>query len=691
MARIENDFLLPVPSVEAARAVAQAKNLSAQYVYDLMVDARAEQIEARTKDPFRYGYVPKIWTVVWSLLDWPYWPVALEKDAVAQSGAKDIWDFMDRMRRALGFRHRVKMVWVSGANRSGKTEMTSYMINAHMAGKEKTQIVPMSTTAPQSVKSEFQLKVYRYIPNEWKHVGRSAEAYVAFKEKTGFSDNSFIFPNGSNCNFMFYAQDPATVGEGWSADGVFPDETIPADWFARIGPRLTAKDGYCVLTNTPQTGYTDVVHQFMNGVRITRWATGYMLPKDGGPASVARQIGLTDEELAGLKADRESRPQKPARVPESRPEDTWRWISEAGADWRSREASLAEAPTVQEGNRLYEAVPRVGRCEDEDKAIVWFHGSDNPFAQPRNLLNLSAANDRDWTRCRVYGVVSPAQKSVFTMFRRPVHVVPDEAVPTDGTRYMVLDPAFARNGFMLWAVKKGDTMWVYREFPGSYSVPDKGVPGPWAKTSGKKGGANDGEKDEGAASFGWGYCRYKNLIARLEGWTAAKGTPVDAPWDPEEDVRTWRDSPYGDDTAEPIHRRLMDPRGGSATFVASEGTSTPIIEYQKLGMRFEPAFSGSITSGVDAIIDALDFADGKQPKLFIAASCRNLIWCMENWKALDGEKGATKDPIDCLRYLFTSGCIDTGVSPPACRVDNRRSWHSSEARRYHGRAKTRVF
>ena len=255
------------------------------------------------------------------------------------------------------------------------------------------------------------------------------------------------------------------------------------------------------------------------------------------------------------------------------------------------------------------------------------------------------------------------------MFREAVHVVPDTAIPASGTNYHILDPAFARNGFMLWARAVGDALYVYREFPGSYPVPEKGVPGPWARVSGKKNGANDGERDEGAASFGWGYVRYKNLIARLEGWTIARGLAPDAPWDPEPDVRAWRDSADPADAREPIHRRLMDPRGGSATFVERQGVSTPLLEYAALGMRFEPAAGGAITAGIDKIIDALDWDPGRPPRLFIAASCRNLIWSMLNWKNIDGEKGATKDPIDCLRYLFTSGCTDcaTTAAAPAGR------------------------
>jgi hypothetical protein len=689
------DPLLPVPTLAAAEALAARLGQNPADIHKLMCDAREEQIDARKKDPFGHGYVPPIWTVVWSLLDWPWWPLSLEKSALARCGDADLHAFMARMRRALGFPHPVRLLWVSGANRAGKTEMTAYMINAQMAAKPGQRIVPLATSHGASLDSEFQAKLWRYIPHEWRGLGRTASAYISYKEQTGFSDSTYTFPNSSRCSFVFYSQDPESAMEGFDADAIFPDETIPAPFFDRILPRVAGRAGYSVLTNTPQAGYDAVVHQFLSGATVTRWSPAYMLPRDGGAPDPARALGLSPEELAELTADFDARPQRASRIPESRPEDCWRWIEEAEAtvkdvksvngeyqntvhDVHAFHGSKEPAPwalaarPLREGGpsvptpdgRLFESAPRVARCADPDRAVVWFHGADNPFSLPRNLLRNSVSQDRDWTRCRIYGVVSPQTKSVFTMFREAVHVVPESAIPLAGTNYHVMDPAFARNPFMLWIRAVGDAAYVYREFPSlAYPVPEKGVLGPWARISGKKNGANDGERDEGAASVGWGYIRFKNLIARLEGWKSAKDLPPDAPWDPEEEVRLWRDSPEPGDAREIIHRRLMDPRGGSATFVEREGVSTPLLEYARLGMRFESAAGGAITAGVDKVIDALDWAPGKKPRLFICETCKNLIWAFLNWKNIDGEKAATKDPIDCIRYYYTSGCTDCSTLP----------------------------
>lgn len=662
MTRIDPDPLLPAPTAEQAAALGRRVGRTTEECFRLLVAARKEQIELRTRDPFDHGFVPKIWTVVWCLLDWPYWPKSLEAAALAESGEKDLWAFMARMRRALGFDRRCNMVWVSGANRSGKSELMAYMTNAQMAGKENQRLFPMSSTHDGSIQSELQKKLWRYIPPPYREIGKGKVGSITFSEKNGFTESSYIFPNGSRCSLLYYSQEPTTAGEGFDADAILPDETIPGPWFERIGPRINGRGGWALLTNTPQAGYTDVVQLFLNGATVTRWAPGWMLPMDRGETWDHAALGLTREEHAQLVADADARPPRASTVPESRPEDCWAWLGEESS-WRNTPRPLREPPRIQEGMRLFEAVPRVARCEDPDRAVVWFHSGDNPFSTPRVSLRASLMQDRDWTRCRLYGVVSPSAHSVFVGFRRSVHVVPRGAVPRTGTRYMVIDPAFARNAFILWMIVVGDTRYIYREFPGPWPVPEKGVPGAWAKTSGKKGGANDGAPDEGSASFGWGFLRYKNLIARVEGWREAGGKATDAPWDDLDAVRAWTDSPFEGDSREPIARRLMDPRGGQAKFVGGESTSTPFLEYAAIGMRVEPAFSGDIDDGIAAITDALDLhADGK-PRLYVSEDCPNTIYAFENWKWLDGEKGATKDPIDNVRYLHTSDCIDLGGAP----------------------------
>ena len=40
-----------------------------------------------------------------------------------------------------------------------------------------------------------------------------------------------------------------------------------------------------------------------------------------------------------------------------------------------------------------------------------------------------------------------------------------------------------------------------------------------------------------------------------------------------------------------------------------------------------------------------------KPGLFVSTECKNLIYSLREWTGVDKERGATKDPVDCLRYL----------------------------------------
>ncbi len=709
--------LYPAPSAEMIEAMAENWGMDALHAAERYRRLRADMIAQEQGDGFNFPYVPRIWTVVWCLLDWPHWPKALREHAEKTAGC-DLWTFMRRMREALGFPDGpVNTVWVSGANRAGKTEMVAYMANATMAAAREKQVYVLSTTEGDSVQAGLHSKLFRYIPREWRTTGKGETGYISYKQKNGFAGNSYVLPNGSSLVLKYYSQEAEEAGEGWEADAVFPDESIPGDWWRRLPARVSSRNGFIVLTNTPQTGYTDVVHEFMGECEITRWAAGYMLPKDGGAAWRHAALGLSEAEYAELVDAHAARPERAPRAPESRSEDCWEWMeipasklassatpAEAAAtpagEWQTARRRLEHAPAVQVGSRLFEAVPRVGRCAGGRRAVVWFHSADNPFGYPRNLVSEMAGLDTERIRCRLYGVVTPSQKSIFARFKRDVHVVKAEAIPKQGTRYLLMDPAPGRNMFMLWILVSGKKRYVYREFPGNYLLPDVGNPGPWAKTSGKKNGDNDGARADGAQSFGWGVARYKAVIAWLEGWVGWKlwaerhgsgdaktwprtnlGEPI---WPTTEEMDAWEDPAGGGYADEPVHQRLMDPRGGGAVHLDTEGVSTPLGDFNALGVAVDAAFSGTVTSGVEAMISALDYTAEKEPDLYVCEDCVNTVYAMENWKNLDGEASATKDPVDCCRYSFSSDCRD--VAPR--RVGG--GWGESERRRHAGEARAPV-
>ena len=215
---------------------------------------------------------------------------------------------------------------------------------------------------------------------------------------------------------------------------------------------------------------------------------------------------------------------------------------------------------------------------------------------------------------------------------------------------------------------------VYREWPGSFEIPGIGVPDPWAKRSSRKGGVNDGDPDLGQRSFGFSFLRYKFEIARLEGWEdfvrwerSGSGTEMDGGWlyPDEDDLMMWNE---GNGSRERVAARIVDSRAAQHSKIQMREDKAFIDLLNELGMSWVPASGKTIGSGEQRIVDALAWqrdAAGKMvkpPLLTFAPGCVNHIFAMENYMGADGQKGACKEAVDCLRYLYQSGYAES--APP---------------------------
>jgi len=88
---------------------------------------------------------------------------------------------------------------------------------------------------------------------------------------------------------------------------------------------------------------------------------------------------------------------------------------------------------------------------------------------------------------------------------------------------------------------------------------------------------------------------------------------------------------------------------------------TLLEQFADLGLIFEPTPGDDVSEGVRMIENLLYYDSAKEvdffnrPKLYVSESCRNTIFAMQTWTGADGQKGATTDPIACLRYGVLSG------------------------------------
>ena len=275
---------------------------------------------------------------------------------------------------------------------------------------------------------------------------------------------------------------------------------------------------------------------------------------------------------------------------------------------------------VPKGHMPYKAEGIYGK-----HGVVWFHSKLNPYNNWERMKQTLRGRSSHDIKIRAYGWADQTAGSQFPMFG-DVNIFKDPVskVAPEGTNYMVADPAGARNWFMLWArVDAHGIIWVYREWPdqsyGEWALPSErpdGKPGP-AQRSGAGRGVNE----------------YTELVWSLE---------------------THKDN------VEEIAERYIDPRSAGSEVTTKEGgvTLLDLIAGASNPLHFLPAAGVSVDERVLVINDLLCYDRdlpieiGKNhPKLMIHESCQNLIYSMREWTGADGQKGASKDPIDALGYL----------------------------------------
>jgi hypothetical protein len=325
----------------------------------------------------------------------------------------------------------------------------------------------------------------------------------------------------------------------------------------------------------------------------------------------------------------------------------------------------------------------VQRCFNADpegkgqRGIVFFHSADNPYGNPKNIWATIQSKSVEFQRERFYGVAHKMSSNRFPKFKESVHVVDPAIVPIEGTNYHYVDPA-GRNYFQLWIRVTPEARYVYREWPSEENIPGYGVLGPWAVPDGRK---PDGRPGPAQKSLGWGLLAYKREIARLEGWKDWKSDaeqPHDLP--NEEWGLSW--DPLLNGAAEAVYLRRIDSRWAANPKQERAATTTVLEEYASIGLVFDPTVAGetreSINEGVSLINDALDYNEllpvdyHNRPRLYVSAACQNLIFALSTWtgQTETGQTnmtGATKDPIDCLRYHFLAadGPADGGPADGA--------------------------
>ena len=497
-----------------------------------ILNLREDKILAEKLDPYRHGF------------DLPHWK---EADQLLKENNE---------------------VLILGGNRASKTEWAAKRIVQTLINIKDARVWCLHTTNQSSIQMQ-QPVIFKYLPSEFKDLKKNKVQNVQYTQKNGFSDNTFILPNKSQCFFMNYAQKRDVI-EGGEVDLIWCDELVPLDWIETLRYRIVTRSGKLITTFTPITGYSSVVKEYVSGAKFLEHKPSPLLPDNINVNGCPRGM-----------------------------------------------------------------MPYKAKSYIRPAAVMWFHSQLNPYNPFEQLKKTLTGKKPYEIKIRAYGWADNISGSQFPRFTQEINVVSPEKVPEEGTNYMVVDPAGARNWFMLWMrVDKSGDMYVYREFPDSSD-------GEWALPAAEPDGKAGTAQRNGA---GRSLAEYKTLILDLE-------------------------------KEEKIWERYIDPRAGGSKAVTEDGGSTLIdmLDDGENPMHFQPSAGIRIEQGVALINDGFSYDMNQEvsplnrPKLYISESCQNLIYCLKEWTGADGEKGATKDPIDCLRYLMV-------MNPAYQGEDAMQSW-----------------
>jgi len=315
--------------------------------------------------------------------------------------------------------------------------------------------------------------------------------------------------------------------------------------------------------------------------------------------------------------------------------------------------------------RTFERVPRVMRCADQRRGVVFFHSSDNHYGNPREVMLNLASRDSRFKRERFYGVADRQQSGAFPLFLPKVHVISKDRIPPAacdvedqdavkvvGTDYLFVDPCDGRNFFMTWIrFCSNKCAYVFWEWPNQVDpVPGHGVLGEWALPSGDS-KLMDGRKGPAQSSLGWGLLQYKQEIARIEKW------PDYRPDAKPEDIRAW--SQYQPGSKVKPRVRYLDARFGNANSLLEDGVRTLFEEFDDIGLTFAETGSGrrnEIEEGKLVYVSDVEAAQARVHQAVISdilSACESIAPRLEGLSVRAMAAKLKEAMTDALRHIAT--------------------------------------
>ena len=518
----------------------EVKALATQGTLEEFYTKREELIRMEEADPYLYG-----------------------ADHHNTEGIFDHWKDVDKAMEDPS----IDIIYIFGGNRAGKSRYMASRVIRAMVNNPKYAVWCCHSSNDSSIQVQ-QPYLHAYLPQQWKAQRKNVRSVqnIAFSQKNGFSNRTFVGVNHSQAWFKNYTMDLSNL-EGTELDLIWMDELVPLAWVQTLKYRLVSRRGKMVITFTPIEGYTPTVKDACEGAIIEETRPGKLLD-----------------------------PKAPSTI-----------------------------PGVPKGHMPYKARTRQGNGQ-----IFWFFSEFNPYSPFDAMEKTLKGRTREEIEIRAYGYVSNPIVGKFPRFTDR-NIVKADQVPRDGTNYLVVDPTPGdRNWFMLWLrVDDLGRVFVYREWPDFDNYGEWALPS--AKMDGKKGPAQ-------TADCGRNLQQYRNLIRELERTDGG------------------------------IQERFIDPRAGRTAVLSQREHNQSLIdllsqpergaggEVTKDGLLFTPAPMTHIDESCALVNNLFSYNLSEEvsvlnePKLYVSEACKNLIYSLRTWTNADGDKGASKDPVDCLRY-----------------------------------------
>jgi len=556
---------------------------------NVLLERRNEKIRLSYEDPLNHGIYLDHWKAVSNML--------LERDQIL----------------------------LSGGNRSSKTHFSiGYVVDCLVNGKpwiedqeersrtNKDLVIACFHSSSMSSIVQQQYGIYQFLPPDLrdygKGKGKDKHSNISFLRKSGFSNNSFILPNGNMCLFFNYNQDSDDIGQGYEYDLIWADELIPLQMVEDLEMRLVSKSGKFLISFAPVTGHTPTVAKFQDGSTIT----------------------------SSKKADPDLFP-----------------------DLVDRKGKL---PVLVNGCPKGE-MPYTADCRNPDHGIVYFHSEMNPFNPYENIKSKCHGRPSDYVKMRAYGYAGSSDSGAFPKFGKH-HIITKERYNEirmlPGSRYCVADPAGSKAWFIKWYYMTQDNEVVmYREWPsfqewGEWAMPPKG----------KKGADGGVAKDYAIgpaqrAGGGMGTEAYKQLILGLEGWVFDEekgewdGTGAENISERIIDARFSKQAPGGEGTSilELFDATQYDQQGRvsgpSMVWLQAQGNGAAGgLNPTEIGVQMvNDYFEYNPERDVDAM---------NHPRWYVLDDCKQSIYAYQLFSGRGSEKCALKDVIDPDRYLVST-------------------------------------